>query len=53
MLLSLCGNVEVCQIVDPMKTARFVVPKYVLAGLGLLKLYQLWRLSLTLDLQEK
>ncbi len=34
MLLSLCGNVEVCQIVDPMKTARFVVPKYVLAGLG-------------------
>ena len=34
MLLSLCGNVEVCQIVDPMKTARFVVPKHVLAGLG-------------------
>ncbi len=34
MLLSLCGNVEVCQIVDPMKTARFVVPKHVLEGLG-------------------
>ena len=34
MLLSLCVNVEVCQIVDPMKTARFVIPKYVLGALG-------------------
>ena len=34
MLLSLCGDVQVCQIVDPEKTARFVVPKKVLAAYG-------------------
>ena len=34
MLLSLTGDVEVCQIVDPMKTARFVVQKNVLEALG-------------------
>lgn len=27
MLMSLVGNVEVCQIVDPLKTIRFVFPK--------------------------
>lgn len=27
MLMSLVGNVEVCQIVDPLKTMRFVFPK--------------------------
>lgn len=27
MLMSLVGNVEVCQIVDPLKTVRFVFPK--------------------------
>lgn len=30
MLFSLCGNVEVCQMVDPEKTVRFMVPKRVL-----------------------
>ena len=27
MLMSLVGNVEICQIVDPLKTVRFVFPK--------------------------
>lgn len=27
MLMSLAGNVEICQIVDPLKTVRFVFPK--------------------------
>lgn len=30
MLLSLAGNTEICQVVDPKKTARFVLPKKVL-----------------------
>lgn len=30
MLLSLVGQVQVCQVVDPLKTARYVVPKWVL-----------------------
>ncbi|MBU5485834.1 acetamidase/formamidase family protein [Clostridium sp. MSJ-11] len=30
MLLSLVGNTEICQVVDPLKTARFNVPKWVL-----------------------
>lgn len=30
MLFSLVGNVRVCQMVDPEKTVRFMVPKYVL-----------------------
>lgn len=30
MLFSVVGNVEVCQVVDPLKTARFVMPKWVL-----------------------
>lgn len=34
MLLSLVGDVQVCQIVDPEKTIRFMVPKYVLDSLG-------------------
>lgn len=34
MLLSLVGNVEVCQMVDPEKTVRFMVPNYVLESLG-------------------
>lgn len=34
MLLSLCADVQVCQIVDPLRTARFVVPKKVLAAYG-------------------
>ncbi len=34
MLLSLVGNVQVCQMVDPEKTVRFMVPKYVLESLN-------------------
>ncbi len=34
MLLSLVANVEICQVVDPMKTARFVLPKWVLERYG-------------------
>jgi len=30
MLLSLVGQAQICQVVDPLKTARFVVPKWVL-----------------------
>lgn len=34
MLLSLVADVQVCQMVDPKKTVRFMVPKYVLDALG-------------------
>lgn len=34
MLLSLVGDVQVCQMVDPQKTVRFMLPKYVLESLG-------------------
>lgn len=34
MLMSAVGQVEICQIVDPLMTARFVVPKWVLEQLG-------------------
>ena len=34
MLLSLVADVQVCQMVDPEKTVRFMVPKYVLEGIG-------------------
>lgn len=34
MLLSLTADVQVCQMVDPEKTVRFMVPKYVLDALG-------------------
>lgn len=30
MLLSAVGNCEICQVVDPLKTARFVIPRWVL-----------------------
>lgn len=33
MLMSAAGQVEVCQIVDPLMTARFVVPKWLLRQL--------------------
>jgi len=32
MLMSATGNAQVCQVVDPLKTARFVMPKWVLAA---------------------
>ncbi|OUO91092.1 acetamidase [Gordonibacter sp. An230] len=34
MVLSLVADVQVCQMVDPQKTVRFMVPKYVLGALG-------------------
>ena len=34
MLLSLVADVQVCQMVDPQKTVRFMVPKYVLDAIG-------------------
>lgn len=34
MLMSAVGQVEICQIVDPLMTARFVVPKWVLEKLN-------------------
>ncbi|MBP2242939.1 amidase [Cytobacillus eiseniae] len=34
MLMSAAGQVEVCQIVDPLMTARMVVPKWLLKQLG-------------------
>lgn len=34
MLLSLMADVRVCQMVDPEKTVRFMVPKYVLDAIG-------------------
>lgn len=30
MLLSLAGQAQICQVVDPLKTARYVVPKWIL-----------------------
>ncbi|MFD2922498.1 acetamidase/formamidase family protein [Halobacillus naozhouensis] len=35
MLMSAAGEVQVSQIVDPLKTARFFVPKRILEGYGL------------------
>lgn len=34
MLLSLVADVRVCQMVDPEKTVRFMVPKYVIDAIG-------------------
>lgn len=34
MLLSLVADVRICQMVDPEKTVRFMVPKYVLDAIG-------------------
>lgn len=36
MLMSAVGHSEICQIVDPLMTARFVVPKWVLDQLGVI-----------------
>ena len=35
MLLSLAGDLRICQIVDPLMTTRMEVPKSVLAALGI------------------
>jgi len=34
MLMSACGNAQICQIVDPLKTARFSMPLDILQKLG-------------------
>ncbi|WP_186579950.1 acetamidase/formamidase family protein [Aquibacillus kalidii] len=34
MLFSAVGQTEICQVVDPLMTARFVLPKWVLASYG-------------------
>lgn len=34
MLMSAVGDARICQVVDPLKTARFVMPKSVLAAYG-------------------
>lgn len=39
MLLSAAGQVEVCQMVDPLMTARFSVPKYLLDQLNIKQLF--------------
>jgi amidase len=31
MLMSATGQAQICQVVDPMKTARFVMPRWVLS----------------------
>ena len=38
MLLSAAGQAEICQVVDPLMTARFVVPKWLLQKLGVVDL---------------
>lgn len=37
LLLSLVADVQVCQMVDPEKTVRFMVPKYVLEALDFIR----------------
>jgi amidase len=34
MLMSAGGDLQVSQIVDPLRTARFALPKAIIAGLG-------------------
>ncbi len=34
MLMSAVGQVEICQVVDPLMTARFAVPKWLEQQLG-------------------
>jgi len=34
MLMSLSGNAQICQVVDPLKTARYGMSKSVLAAYG-------------------
>lgn len=35
MLMSATGQIEICQVVDPLVTVRFVVPKWLLKQLGI------------------
>lgn len=34
-MLSICGSLEICQVVDPLKTCRFALPKAVMEQLNL------------------
>ncbi|MEG6520529.1 acetamidase/formamidase family protein [Desulfotomaculum sp. 1211_IL3151] len=34
MLMSACGNAEISQVVDPLKTARFTMPRWIMKRLG-------------------
>lgn len=34
MLMSLVGQAQICQVVDPLKTARFIMPKWALSMAG-------------------
>ena len=34
MLMSAGGDLQVSQVVDPLRTARFALPKAIIAGLG-------------------
>lgn len=34
MLMSAGGDLQISQIVDPLRTARFALPKSVISGLG-------------------
>lgn len=39
ILMSAVGNAQICQIVDPLMTARFSVPKFVLRAYGIVKFF--------------
>lgn len=34
MLLSACGDLQICQVVDPLMTARMCMPKFILRQIG-------------------
>ncbi len=34
MLMSAVGQLEICQVVDPLVTVRFVIPKWLLSQLN-------------------
>lgn len=38
MLMSAVGSAQICQVVDPLKTARFLMPKWVLSSYGIFTL---------------
>lgn len=39
MLMSAAGQTEICQVVDPLVTARFVVPKWLLRQMNVELIY--------------
>ena len=34
LLLSACGDLQICQVVDPLMTARMCMPKFILRQIG-------------------